>query len=107
MKKRLAITRVVTDREIDVIVNFMFTHQCEHRKEKAMLFDIAKLSDLGFNLSHLTKDDSVFFEFSREQLNLKYYRGERNRYSNLLSELQRYGQCRGYEVVIKSTTISY
>lgn len=106
-KRRLAVTRIVTASDITIAISFLFSHRRKKRDEKAMLFDIATLDETGLNLSHLTKSECVFFNFSREKLKMEYYSGERCRYNNLLSELQRFGQARGYDVVVKSTTISY
>lgn len=107
-KRRVSVTRIVTEENINISVSFLFTRKSEQKTEKAMLFDIATLNEAGLNLSYASSNiSSIAFCFSKNDMKMKYYNGERNRYNSLLSELQRFGQCRGYEVVFNTIFLTY
>lgn len=99
MKKMMLVNRMISEKSVTVAVGFLYT--ANKTEEKAMLFDITNLVNSGRHLG-FTNDANVFFDFDREGLSSKYYKGDREEYNNLLCALQRFGQAKSCNVKIKT-----
>ena len=101
--KKMYVYRIVNGKKITLGVSFMTNTRKENMLVKAMLLDVASLNGHRDNLSFIGKDaDTVFFDFDKELMKMKYSSYEREGYMAILCSLQRYGQAHSCEVVMKT-----
>lgn len=100
---KMYVYRIVSNSHLTLSTRFMSDDIKDNLLIKAMLLEVAALNGHGNNLSFVgPNSDSVFFDFDKESLKMKYTVFERQNYMSILCQLQRYGQAHGCEIVIKT-----